>query len=282
MTSFWKGWRPRLKPDWAFDADGVLWRLHVTASGIVVGEDRITESRATSFFAIRIDTGEVLWKALKAPEPWWVGIEASHRHVLFLHEFRSPDLPAHKKIHAIDLNSGNPLWSNDELEYLFSVENLVVGARDAFEGREYLGLDLNSGEDRGNISQSEIDSLRANLNEAALYSLPETLPLDGEDGQSLIRSGGLERERVAYVEYARHKENVILAYYQISDPSSRTPLFDAYLSIIDQPSAKVMFKEHIDRNAKGLVPDTFLVWNDLVLFIKNKRSLAAVRLPREK
>jgi hypothetical protein len=52
------------------------------------------------------------------------------------------------------------------------------------------------------------------------------------------------------------------------------------LTILDGRRRPLM-REIIHSEARARVPDTFFVWNGLLYFMKNQRSLTAVVLPQE-
>src|SRR5713101_5946050 len=112
MRWFTRGKTNEIRVAWQYTTGGKLWRLYPSASGRIVVEDRDVERKKVSFTCLDQMTGRVLWTDLQFAEKWWITIDSIYHDVLFLHEYATPDMPEHKKIHAVDVESGRLSWSN--------------------------------------------------------------------------------------------------------------------------------------------------------------------------
>ena len=54
-------------------------------------------------------------------------------------------MPQHLGIHAYDLATGAPLWSNSELAFLFAFEGSVYASQERFDGLHVLRLSRDDG-----------------------------------------------------------------------------------------------------------------------------------------
>ena len=82
-----------IAPIWEFTARGIIWRLLLSENGFFVGEERNLESKTVSFFCLDQRSGSPLWNDRTFPEHWWISLEATHKNIVFIHEFVSPDMP---------------------------------------------------------------------------------------------------------------------------------------------------------------------------------------------
>jgi len=157
----------RLKPEWTYTADGMLWRLFCAKGERIVGECRDQGRKTASFFCLDENTGLPLWKDLRLEEAWWVGIEAVLGDTLVLHSYAKPDMPQHRGIRAFDVASGTPRWRNDESTFWFCVDDRLYAYRDLFEKRVGYELDLNTGAHLRTFEESlqEINDLRERATE---------------------------------------------------------------------------------------------------------------------
>src|SRR4051812_14733759 len=93
--------------------NGIIWRLEVDEiTGTLCLEVRNKEDKQVSFGSIDLTNGTTNFKELTTPERWLTGMEAVYNGVLLLHHYRSEKSPEHKAIVAVDVITGDTLWSN--------------------------------------------------------------------------------------------------------------------------------------------------------------------------
>ena len=62
----------KLKPHWLYSTDNILWRIMFSHNGIIIGEDRNTETKMVTFFCLDASNGKPLWKNKTFNEQWWI------------------------------------------------------------------------------------------------------------------------------------------------------------------------------------------------------------------
>ena len=134
----------QLKQTWTFDAGALIWRI-LTSNNYIIGETRNQEKKLTSFFCIDICTGKPLWQNISFDEPWWIGIESVKKKWMILHGFVRPDMPEHRGIRIIDIETGKLLWRNDYLSFWFINDEKLYAHRYLFERHIGCELDIKTG-----------------------------------------------------------------------------------------------------------------------------------------
>lgn len=276
----------RLKPEWTYTADGMLWRLFCARGGRLVGECRDQERKTATFFCLDERTGLPLWKDLQLEEGWWVGIEAVFGETLILHSYAKPDMPQHRGIRAFDVATGTPTWSNDESTFWFGVNDRLYGYRDLFEKRVAYEFDLTSGSVLRTFEESlqELNVLRAEASENQDHAgvvLPE--PLDREtlsaDVQSLLDKALRGAAPAGNVDVVQSKDIVAFSYYLAAHHErNERPTFENHLCVFRIPGKVRLFSGVINENLAFPVPDTFFIRGSRLLFLKNQQSLVSLRL----
>ena len=104
-----------------------------------------------------------MWSNAQFRDRWWMSIETVHDHVLFLHEYATPDMPDHRKIFALDIGDGKLLWSNDDMKYLFAHERAVYAAKESNDRRRFYELDLQTGTELREVDDEYIGVLRSTI-----------------------------------------------------------------------------------------------------------------------
>ena len=283
MFSFLKS--DRLSPEWTYPAGSTIWRMVLAEHGRLVGECRDPENRVASFFCLEIPTGEVLWRDLRLDEQWWVGIEAVQKNVVLFHAFAKPDMPGHRGIQAFDSASGVQLWRNDDVAYWFGHENLVIAYRDFFEKRVGYEIDLQSGVllKTHDTSLEELHAFRRQVAEEQGFpevKLPEILVEDEADPAlvALVRKETAGKELSGRVEYLWQNDVLLFNFHEQKRDNKESLRLENNLIVYRLSGKKRVFADVIGRNLAAYVPDSFFVRHPFVLFIKDQKTLLALRL----
>ena len=271
----------RVEPVWAFEAAGVLWRILITDNGLIIGEDRDKDKKTVSFFCIDSLTGNVLWKDVRFAEPWWIGLEAIHKEIVFIHEYAAPDMPGHKKIYALDIKTGRQAWSNENVQFLFAHADRVYTAKEKFEGRELYEVDLGTGTTVQKVEASYLNVLKEDAPvPASPIELPS--PVAGDAGFNQVFDSAIKRviakkRRLAFAETMTKNGCLIAAFYD-SAIGATEPSFGQHLFVADASNGKILFQDQLNSGTNMAVPDAFLCIQNMCYYIKNRKLLCAIRI----
>ncbi len=271
--------KKELRQTWKYDVQGVIWRLLPTGTGKLIGEERDIESKSVVFFCLNQFTGEVLWDRRSFGPQWWIGVEAIHREMLFLHGFATPDLPEHKMIIGVDVLSGERRWSNAELKFILAAGDLVYASKDVAEGNHLFELDYTSGailRSLGNnlqavmhtrVTEESIPAIEfpVPFGPAVAGTLTALLPADIIVGNS---------EGIEYGEY------IILSYHERSKKSTHEESrFNTILIIVERSTSRVVFRDMPNTDIAAIVPESFFIQEGMLYYVKNRKTLYGLRLP---
>jgi hypothetical protein len=278
------GWRGRhLEPAWEYRTKGILWRLLPSADGLFAGEDRNVETKSVSFFCIDSTTGHVRWQDIRFDESWWISIEELHRDVMILHEFAAPNMPEHKRMYAIQLLTGERLWSNQEIRYLFAHEESVYGVKDSYDGRSFFELNLYTGKMIRELEGEYIELLRETIakNGRELVEFPK--PLNSGDDHPIVRAAVEKAEPSSGsppegIEYLERPDSLVFSYNQQTRSSSEAMAFRQHIVVFDPVRRSTIYRDLISDNARTPVPDAFFARGDFVYYVKNRNVLRAVKV----
>lgn len=270
----------KLSAEWEFTVPGVIWRLLPAAEGILVGEDRDLEKKTVSFFCLDERTGTPLWKDLRFAEPWWISMEALHKETLILHEFAAPDMPDHKKIHAVGAATGKTLWSNDDAKFLFAHGDHMYAGRETFEERIFSEIRLKDGVAVREVSAPDLHAIQREVHEgfATEVRFPEVVR-DGEpkepDLAPFVGSASADGGQTEYIAESLH---VAVAGCTPEPALNGGRTFRQQLVVFDRARGKVVYRDLMNAKLSMPVPDMFFLKRGFLYYIKEKRTLCAVRL----
>lgn len=251
-------------------------------NGKIIIEDRNTEVKSATFSCLDSITGKPLWKEKILGEQWWIGLDGITNERLYLHGFKKPDMPENKSIIAVDLNSGEILWRNNESTFLAIQSPYVYGYKDLFERRVYYMINASNGE-----TVEELASLPENIDPNTQYEkidfvFPQPLPDSEIDLWNIVRN---EIECTAVEHIVIEKYFLFNVYTKHADPSKG--LKNTFY-IIDSFTKKKVYSDVLNEFTQYAVPDSFFVdskkdsviaSNGTLYYIKERKTLITIHLP---
>ncbi|MDX9759856.1 MAG: DUF4905 domain-containing protein [Bacteroidota bacterium] len=280
MKLFRKSASQSWPPVWHIDAGATLWRVLFSDDGHVLGEVRDLDAKTAWFFCAREEDGTIRWNDLRTDEPWWVGIEEVGDGRFYLHGFRKPDMPQHRGIHAYDLATGQPLWRNEELAFLFVFDGSVYAAEERFAGRHVLRLSRDDGsvvEELG-VQDDRIAVMRGMLNDQAFAGYRYPQPFD----ETHPRHGELRAHVHAAVRPDRvtgtldvWSEDGLLVMAWHEEIAEKNGTYRQELRAVDLADGQTIFHDTIVDAAQGPGIDSFFIKHHRLYYVKNYRTLTA-------
>ncbi len=251
-----------------------IWRIIISPENRLIIESRDISSKEVYFSCIDLNTGDPIWKEIQLEEKFWIGIEAVYKNFIIFHKFAKPDMPGHRGVIVFDIISKQVIWENPGLLFLFAYEDKIYCYKSKFEGKNYFLLDLYSGnqiEDLGR-DQAKIEhaaGLAKEEENTGRYLFPEryfpNIKLNS-NVKILIDSEFINSNITGNLEFLIYKDLLMLNYHT----SNSGTLYDNNFLIYDIPGAKVIHKESIDKKIEKLMPESFFIYNDLLILLKNK------------
>lgn len=269
-----------IKKNYTFNNGRNIWRLLLTDLDQIVIEERDINKREVFFSCIDYKTGTPFWKNKTfANEKFWIGIEGTSLNVLFLHLYEKPDMPNHKKIIAVELNSGNELWRNEELVYHSSDQNAVYAFDQKFEEKQFFKLNIQTGEieaELGNENEAKFLISNSPEKDYSKYTfvryIHEATP---ERNISEIISNLVPQNRYFdFIEYLEKDKYLIFNYYDKLEEAKLANRLVIY-NILDNKTELI---ETINSSTPAPVPDSFFMYENLLFFVKDKQELVALEI----
>ncbi len=274
-----------LSPAWSYTSPTTIWRLMLSGDGKIIGESRNADAKRLSYFCVDDRTGKTLWEGKNFGEDWWMGMEAVHGGVLLLHGFAKPDMPQHQRMTAVDVETGEILWSNAELTYWFGFHERVYAYRDLFEKRIGVSLNLRTGEveERFDESFDELHALRAlarSEEKQDAYRFPEPIAEEwlAGSGSYLLQLATQGETLAGEVDFLEEKGITILGFHLRAGDETDGVRYRNVLRVIDTARRKLLYSETLVKDARALIPDSFFVRPPFVYFLKEHKTLIALNV----
>ncbi len=272
------------KPAWRFTSGGVIWRVVPTGLGRLICESRDEQEKRTRFSCIDQSSGKQLWRDVSFGEQWWIGIEAVQSGVLLLHKFAQPDMPEHRSIIAVDIETGSTLWQNADAKFEGVEGSSVVASQKRLAGGVFFQINIRTGEiereftsNDATLTQMLGSSSGRPERDGIFPSVLVDLQSDDSSAGRIIRSQCAARSVVGPVMYVERGDYVIFSYHERSPSSTeRQPLFNNHVNVLH--GGKNVFSAIVNHNVSAMVPECFFVENNILIFMNGRSTLTAVRL----
>jgi len=249
-----------LLPTISEQVNGIIWRIEIdeTTSTLCL-EVRNTEDKQVSFASINLTNGITNFKELTTPERWLTGMEAVYNGVLLLHHYQSEKSPVHKAIVAIDVTTGNTLWSN----YTYAFDSLTVNGPIVYniqvQPKKLLLADVKTG--------TALRSFEHLIDSEILNNIiaPQLLPNSALPQQLKIEPHG------NIIHYLEYNKLIIVSLHTFN-----VGLLQQHIYILD--GADVVYEDILNTDIQKLQPEAFIVHKNCLIYIKNRSELKVINL----
>lgn len=224
-------------------------------------EIRNAADKTVSFSALNLQNNQWLWKDLVFEEPWWISLRAIEGDILLFTIYTDANNPDKKSVLAYHVVKKEIAWWRNGFS-MTSVNRLSVSGVDAkFPGKESI-LDLFTGQP---VQGGDFDL-------ADSQNFPVIRPFQYEEGteyfvtvKDFLRSR-LGISPVASIEYLEIKDLIIVSVFLKEEGLAN------YLYVLDA-HGDVLMVEKLGEDLKGIGLDTFFVFSENLIFVKNKNEL---------
>jgi len=258
-------------------------------------ETRDIAAKEVFFFSLNFRTGTIYLRDFQLEEKWWVEIENLNSNTIFFNYFRTPELPEHLGITAIDMKTGKNKWTNTELTYWFSTKTEVYAAKAVSEKKLFFRLDSETGavieEYNGEEAENNLMNLY-HIQESGRYSnfinteifndKDDTIP---DEIRIYFNRQFMNSKILGNVEFLIYNRYLIYNYHQddgfnLKDLNERN--LTNILQIYNLQNRTLDFSEVLNKNVSNYVPDSFFINDGYLFFVKDKKELTIINLNNQK
>lgn len=243
---------------WNTLADGNQPRLFL--------EVRDVQEKKVSFSALNLQNYEWLWKDLALEEPWWVSLAAVSAEVLLFTVYTDTNNPDKKSLLAWDVSANKMSWWYNGFAFSGANNRFVKGIDTKFGAKETV-LDVISGKV---VPQGDF-----HLDDS--QNFPVIRPFQYEEGTAYFDTvTDFLRSRLGFtplitIDYLEFKQLILVSVFVKEKDLAN------YLYVFDSGGG-MLFEEKLGENLKGVGLDTFFIYSDHLIFVKNKNELITYKI----
>ncbi|MBW4888891.1 DUF4905 domain-containing protein [Mucilaginibacter sp. HMF5004] len=240
---------------------GQIWKLVIDeAAGLVFAEIRDSENRQLSFAGLNLATGNTQFKDLVLAEKWLSGLAGSFNGTLFLHGYQSAQSPNQKGITAIDGSNGNELWVN----YIDAIEHISINGPVTYNTQvQPPKLFLTDAATGKTVRQFDKSADIAQQQNILVPDILNHIPTGFEDS--------LTGEPAGNVHYMEHNSFRIVSLHLLNNGILKQILLISKDGVI-------VYNDLLNEFIQKLQPESFIVYLNKLIYIKNKTGLKVLNL----
>ncbi|MEE9430326.1 MAG: DUF4905 domain-containing protein [Melioribacteraceae bacterium] len=270
----------KLKKSFSFSDKKQIWRLLINNNNKLFVETRDIEKKEAFFHCFDLAKGKKIFKNFQMEEKFWIGIEAVKDNVILFHKFIKPDMPEHKQVIAYDIIQQKVIWENLDYSFLTIFENKIYVFKQMFEGKQFFALDFVTGEvveelGRDVIVINEIVNKAREEEDYSEYKYPEsTNEFLDEKNKIIITKETDAAVIIGDIEVLQIENLLMFNYHSKVEGNWIENNFVAY----QLDKNKKLISDTINKNLNAYVPDSFFVYKNLVILLKNKNEIIVYRI----
>jgi hypothetical protein len=254
-----------------FTYKGIVWKLLAdTKSSLLVVESRDEETRKVNFAAIDLETRKQLWDSLAIKETWWAGLEEVNYGYVVLHGYKDIQNPEHQGIYVFDARTGKPVWENAAYTFFSLDEEGLIAYDPLSPERVYKRFNSRNGAIEQELTESEIaDQWNKDSNTSSLLQNPSHYTLENSYFEKISNfiEAFTELKPEMALDYLEHNSKIIVSFY-----SKVGEKMVNYLLVVNE-EGDVLYNEAIGAELNGIGLDSFFMFKEQLIFVKNKKEL---------
>jgi hypothetical protein len=256
----------------SFPFESLVWKISVDVQHeLLLLELRDHDHRSVNFAAIDHKAGKMLWNGIKLEETWWLGLDQCYDGRAYLHTYKDPQNPEHEGIIVLDTRTGRLIWKDTGKTFYHVSEDHLIATEGQEDARKYLRLDPAVGRLIEEISLKEVFKIASLKKDQEHGKIRNPFHFSSEHPYFTKITGFVGEitgeQPVIGADYMENDEQVIISFYLYS-----TEGLSNYLILVDE-EGKVIFRECLGSHIKGIGFDTFFVFENTLIFIKEKKEL---------
>lgn len=247
-----------LKPDFLFEFTSDIWELMAFNGHLLITSRNKTDLK-TSFSLFKQDERKFLWRDVSFSEDWWLSIFYAYGSVIVFQVFEDTQDISARSFFGFDWHNQQTTWSLEDCKIL-STEGIYLMVEASSEESPTLIFNIETGdwvEEKAQVKGSE----------EVFYPIHYEEGLKHFDTLATFLSSFAQVSIKGSCDYLEYKDYIFLSAHRVEEKTIELEFF-AFDS-----SGKLLLREALDKELKGLAAGTFLIAEEELIFVKGKREL---------
>jgi hypothetical protein len=255
----------RIEFNFSHQFAGTIWNSALSNSNaVLLLEVRDGHERKTSFSALDLNSGKLMWTDVVFDERWWIGLDGVQEDVAVFSVFTETSNPDRKSLVAYHIGERQILWWRNDFSLSALGHNCALGISTQYGHRDVV-VDLLTGNETQFIPAKPDERL---VKRPVQY-------MEGHDYFSTVRTFLQSRfnfEAVISLEYLEESSFVFISCYLQGEQGLINDL------LVLSADGEMVLRENLGEQLKGIGQDTFFIYGGSVIFVKNRGELFSYKI----
>lgn len=220
-------------------------------------------SRKTTFSAIEINGGRILWRDFSFEEPWWIGLDGAQGVVALFSMYTDTANPDRKSLIAYHVMEKKMLWWRNDFS-LSEIGHDCLSGMSTQLGHREVTLQLSTGAETEFVPQRDANPVLKPSQYAEGHSYFSTV-------QTFLQSR-FNLTPVVSLEYLEAFSVICISCYTRDDQELINDL------LVLSTDGELLLRENLGEHLKGIGQDTFFIYDGSVIFVKNRGELFSYKI----
>jgi hypothetical protein len=243
---------------------GIIWKtLADPEHRRLYIEVRDTELKQVSFSSLDLENQKWLWYNVTFDETWWISLAAVSNNTLLFTVYTDTNNPDKKSIFAFDIQLKKIQWWKVNFSFASVVGSFVKGVDTKFGSKEVI-LKISDG--------TPLSGESLVLEEEQNFIIVRPFQYhEGSTHFETLRSFVIMKcniSPVISIEYCEYHSLILISVFVGPEDLAN------YL-IVFNSAGDLLLKETLGEHLKGIALDTFFIFSDFLIFVKNKSELVS-------
>lgn len=246
-----------------------IWKVYPDAFlPYLLVELRNAQEFQTSFALLNVAEAKWQWEDFRLEEPWWLGVYGLHNATILAFTYANNERPEPDNILAFEAFTCQKLWQRPDLRFLaFDGQNSLHAAPKGETEQRHL-LSLKTGE---TLSRSNVEE---NITLPYVLQFPQTY----REGEAYFEefedffAEHLDIKILQSIDYLEYRDYIIISYFFNENGKITNNL------LILDAKVQILLNENIHSEIQSLSLDTFFVYHNYLIFIRNNIELVIYQI----
>ncbi|UII23252.1 DUF4905 domain-containing protein [Fulvivirga ligni] len=250
----------KLPLKFSYLSEGKIWNIiSAFGSDYMLLEIRHPDELLAQYYLLDLENNEWLIEGLTFEEKWWISASYVYENVILFYTYGGKDNPDYKDFFAYDVSGKKILWTKEEVRLLQTGNNhLLLGKK---------------GEEDPFIVDFRTGNTVAATTEEEIENIPIIQPFYyQQDSPHFHTVSKFLKSRLAIgivkgAHYFENEQFIVVSYYYNEEETLNNKLI-----VLDR-KGNIYLNELIGQKLPGIADDTFFVYDDKLIFVKDNSEL---------
>ncbi|UII27275.1 DUF4905 domain-containing protein [Fulvivirga maritima] len=254
----------KLNLNFSYLFEGKVWNIISSSDQSLLIEVRHPDQFVVEYSLLDLNKEAFVFEGLRFEENWWISAAHIHNDNALFYTYGGKDNPDYKDFFSYSISAEKVIWTQEDVRLLKAVNDRLLFEIKGKE--EQLTLGLVSGNEVGSI----VDDEHRNKSIVQPFYYQQNTKHFETVHKFIQKKWQIESEKG--VHYFENETFVIISYYYAENKGLTNNL------VVMDRQGNLLLQEVIGKDLPGIADDTFFIYDDQLIFVKENSELFVYQL----